>query len=231
MKYFILALFLGLFSFNMLAQTAKPEGVGKFKINKTDISIIQELEKDLGVKCKKVSNRTEQASEKKKDFYFIELPDSIINNVYCLKVRVFEIKTYKISNIEFNQLMLIFYNDKLVTLSSQANEQIEEAFRLKYQVGKTHYKREKTDCDRFFENSYAYEVWLNNDISAILSYRHYKDDTSCQESYDFSLYIYSNLYNKKEDACIQDIVKKREDQKAAEEFRKKQKELEKIKDF
>ena len=120
-KCFLFLIFI-LFNFTLYSQ----EGIGTFKINKTNISIITDVEKDIGIKCE-ITNMDEFYTNLYNDnVKFQEIIQSDSN------VRLFYLSNYTISNIKLNDVYLLFYKDILINFTCDRNSDMDLLFTKKY---------------------------------------------------------------------------------------------------
>lgn len=116
----------------------KISGIGKFQIGKTSLSVIAELEAELGVKTKRVYSSTEEASEAIVGSLVELMPDTVgafgapASSSPCRAVRVFLLPYYTIADIPLHELKLKFYNGVLADFQCNDASELRDALVLKY---------------------------------------------------------------------------------------------------
>ena len=122
MKNCFIFLTLILFNLNLYAQ----EGIGIFKINKSNTSIITDVEKEIGLNCEITNNIEFYNNLYNNDIKFVEVLQDDSNT------RIFFISDYTISNIKLKNIYLLFYKDNLINFTCDRNADMELLFTKKY---------------------------------------------------------------------------------------------------
>ncbi|MVM33279.1 hypothetical protein GO755_24780 [Spirosoma sp. HMF4905] len=114
----------------------KVEGIGKFKIGKTPISITQEIAKESGDSIHILDEYLNMDTEK------FGIAEIVVNKAYpdrspeqalfCPDVRIFQIPAYQVAGIEIKNLWLTFKGGILIGLQCDNSTDIHEALKLKY---------------------------------------------------------------------------------------------------
>ena len=181
-KIFVALMLISFFAFSQ--DTPQLEGIGKFKINKTTISIVNDLSKELRVSLKKINSSQQEFDEDRNDDHYIgnyilELIRDTINQYEspayssnCPNVKVFKIRSYEIAGIKIEKIYLHFYNDILIEFECENNDQLREAMRLKYGKSKLDFKEKEIKCTYTSNgNQITYkeisstESWYNSDTT------------------------------------------------------------------
>jgi len=187
MKY-IFTLLLFLFISNTFSQ--KIDGIGKFKIDKTSISVITDIEKEIKIKCGITSELDFVLN--KNDFMFKEiLLDSI-------EIRLFYLSEYVITNIKLTNIYLIFYHNSLIQLRCNKNKELDAFLTRKYgrpiiyQKTIPNIKNEILDLE--YDESYSKYTWINNNIIVISFERKQFFDGIVREAESY-FKIFDRTYN------------------------------------
>ena len=179
------------------------EGIGNFKLGKTTLSIINDLELSLKTKVNKVYNNTDEYSfiidtkilqllPNPNQKYVFENPSKYS---FCPDVKIFKIKKITISGIEIENLFLTFYKDTLVELKCDENDNIYKA--LEYKYGKPNVINETFDyiCGAGKkEGNSQIILWHNEMIKAEIN----KSHINCVEDdfdYYFKISTKHNIYD------------------------------------
>lgn len=208
--------------------------IGKFEINKTTISILDELQKELKTKIKVCSSSMDQLNYKNSQENFIlQLVKDTIKEynsppqaLHCEKAKVFSIKGYSIANIMLEGLELTFFNDTLIELKCDGTTEFMEAIHLKYGNGKLRQTEKEVICEvgRLgsevkLKETAIFETWTGDDVHANSTISVYYN-RKCEKNY-LSYFILSSTFSKKSLSSCEDS-KKLEIKKQKEEQKKKQ---------
>ena len=214
----------------ILSQT-KIEGTGIFKIDKTNINVIDSLLNN-GSKLKTCSSsfNCQKYNDSKKTIYEM-VNDSTDINIFMPLLkghRNFIIKEYIIAGIKIENLELDFYNNTLFKIKTEGNFELQSALNDKYDEILDVEKKEiicSSVYGEYKREESTYTTTYRNDetIKAIAILRKYYN-SKCEENIDSFLIInnidITKLVKAKEEEIINQIRNKREE--------KKKKELEKL---
>lgn len=235
MKKIIYTLILILCSSIAFTQDSIPKeivSIGKFEIKSTTISIISELEKELGIKvkvCASIDDYFKYQDSKGK--YILQLVKDNTNKYSptqasnCEKVKVYSVGGYSIANIELKNLELTFLNDTLVGFKCDRTSEFIEAIHLKYGRGKLQKTEKEVTCEvgRLgtkveLQETTIYESWGENDIRATAVISVYYNN-KCEKKY-LSYFSLSSTAAIKEKRTCEDSNKQEEKRREEEEKRK-----------
>lgn len=121
MRYLFLTL---LFILGLNTFSQKIDGVGKFKIDKTQINTITEIENELKKTCQ-ITNELEFFLNKK-EYQFSEILLDSSN------IRLFYLNEYIISDIKLTNIYFFFYNDYLIQFRCDRNKELDMILARKY---------------------------------------------------------------------------------------------------
>lgn len=186
-----------------MAQTSteKIAGLGKFKINQTSISVIQDLEKELDVKQKKATKATDVYSSAGRKAVMELVADTISRfngpsaATQCPTAKVYYIPTYQIAGIDIKEVYLTFQKDMLVEFKCNSSIELIEALSLKY--GKPEIKKEERDAtcrlsltgnEVTLKTTTYTQKWENGTVSAVDLLSEYYD-SSCKKRLISIFYI------------------------------------------
>jgi hypothetical protein len=232
MKKILLATSLGLHAFVSYAQTEKLEGIGKFKIGKTTLAIIPELETELSTKTKRALTYSDVNAEKDRTAILELIPDSISSfkgPVYasqCKDVKVYLLPKYTVAGIELTQVRLRFYNGKLIDFSCDEAGKLADALTVKYGPAHSDYKERPIPCT--LRNTgvsitrtgqTATKSWGSESLPAKYVVSKYYDN-NCEEKYLSFFSIYDSSAVRKIAACEKEVAARIE-KASSEEKRKK----------
>ena len=99
MKYVLTSIILSLLC--LISFSQKIDGVGKFRIDKTNISIISSIEKEIKQECG-ITNKLEFYSNKERMTF-----DEIL--LESSEIRLFYLSEYTLSKIKLMDLYFVFY--------------------------------------------------------------------------------------------------------------------------
>ena len=170
----------------------KIEGIGKFKIGKTTISVTEEIAREMGDKIIIID---EYLSRGRDHFRIDEI---VVNETHPHRspteasfypgVRTFHITTYKVAGITINNLILTFKNGILIGLNCVGSFDLAESLALKHGNPMLKTELKKVMCGQALDkNKLELEVaeytqsWANGKIlvSAVIT-KHY--DQECIEN-------------------------------------------------
>lgn len=112
----------------VITYAQKPEGIGKFKINKSTVEIINDIEKEIGKPCE-ITNMIAFYSQSSTG---VELEEILLDTTLCNNSRIFYLSEYTISDIKLKNIFLLFYKDNLVEFRCDKNKEIDILFSRKY---------------------------------------------------------------------------------------------------
>lgn len=213
----------------MLSAQEKISGIGKFKIHKATISIISEIEKEIGESAEVVKETSDFYKKKRSSSNTIMRLEAdsatkspIIYAAYCADSKVYNIKQYEISGIKLRELYLFFYQDTLVRMQAECSYDLRTALETKYGEPETESKEADGLCG-FHKDKTKADTWNNENIEAqITDMTIY--DTDCKDLWIYSFGIYKAAENNAMENC----------DKAAQEkiqAKKNKEKLDKLKDF
>jgi hypothetical protein len=194
-RFFFTIGLLTLSMLDLIAQQAKIEGIGIFKISKDTSSIIQELEKQLDTKCRKFYSMSDVFNlEDESKVVIAELfPDTVdiyhspVRASFCSQVRVFFINKYIIAGITLNNIYLTFYNGYLTEIYCDITTELNEAIHLKYGDPVIENKVKEIECINNntgntikHKEQTIYQRWENGEIKATACLSNYYD-SKCKE--------------------------------------------------
>ena len=160
MKYvFLIILFI--LSLNTFSQ--KIGGIGEFKIDRTQINIITDIEKELKKTCV-ITNELEFTLNKQ-EYQFSEiLLDSS-------KLRLFYLNEYIVFDIKLTNLYFFFYDNYLVQFRCDRNKELEMELARKYGrpiiYQKTIPNIKNTTMNLEYDESILKHTWISGNIVAI----------------------------------------------------------------
>lgn len=159
MKRIFFTLFLFLFSFIVFSQ--KIDGVGKFRIDKTSVSIITDIERENKIHFS-ITNELD-FSLNKGNFNEILLDSSTI--------RLFYISEYVVYDIKLTNIYLYFYNDNLIQFRCDVNKDMNMLLARKYGRPIIDEKRisnvKNQSLNLIYDESYSKYTWINTNILTI----------------------------------------------------------------
>nr|GFB63580.1 hypothetical protein [Tanacetum cinerariifolium] len=134
----------------------KMEGIGKFKIGKTTLAIIPELEAEMEVKVKRVGSYSDYAKAEGGDILELipDATDDLKGPPYaslCPAAKVYMLPAYKVADIYLANVKLTFYNDILIDFHCDGSTELIEALGLKY--GKPSMKKDEKDVPCTFTHT------------------------------------------------------------------------------
>lgn len=115
MKYVLTSIILSLLC--LISFSQKIDGVGKFRIDKTNISIISSIEKEIKQECG-ITNKLEFYSNKERMTF-----DEIL--LESSEIRLFYLSEYTLSKIKLMDLYFVFYKDYLIELRCDKNKELD----------------------------------------------------------------------------------------------------------
>lgn len=119
----IFTLTLILLSFVVFSQ--RIDGIGQFKIDKTTIKIISDIEKEIKYDCE-ITNEIDFQLDKRQGFSFKEI---ILDSS---DLRLFYLSEYVVNGIKLFNIYLFFYNDYLIQFLCDRNKDVSLSFTHKY---------------------------------------------------------------------------------------------------
>lgn len=179
------------------------DGIGNFKIGKTTILIIKDMEGNLKTRARKVNDSSDEYFwiGGSKILQLMPNPSHDYSNPskisYCPDVKIFKIESYNISSIELENLYLTFYRDTLVELKCDENEKIAKAMEYKYGKGTEINESFTFRCgfNRVLSSGHANIVlWQNENILSEL-YKSYRYCGDHQFDYFFKIFTKSKAFN------------------------------------
>lgn len=103
------------------------KGVGDFIIDKTSLDVIKKVEIEFNKKFELISTiEFDRYSEIKDKLYQIVLDTNLLYS------KLYYISNYKIDNIEFKNIFLLFYKDKLIEIKCDKSKDVDLYFSRKY---------------------------------------------------------------------------------------------------
>ncbi|GAB3994665.1 hypothetical protein GCM10028807_32780 [Spirosoma daeguense] len=195
MKYYIYVSFFFFISIIQVFAQAKIEGIGKFKIGVTNLSVIEDLSNELRVKPKVLTTYSEyfQAERGKSGIYILQDDGKSVSTLphssLCDGVEVYYINKYTISEIELENIFLTFNDGVLVEFACDSSRELTEAIELKYGKGELEAKAKKVSCLYNYtgakveleETTYT-TTWQNKSIKAVSLLMAYYD-RNCKKSF------------------------------------------------
>lgn len=196
-------------SLHSFSQDKKIEGLGIFKINSSNISIINDISELLNVQLKSSYSFTELYNMNMSRGNYVVQTHIDTNKTgdtptgSCLwdQVKTFSVKGYSVSGIDLNDLILKFYHDTLFYISCDLTTNVSEALKLKYGQGVVESNEKDVVCTNYstglkrnVKETSIYETWSNGDIQAIsrvLEFYSYK----CERNIASGFSIYSKTIN------------------------------------
>jgi hypothetical protein len=132
-----------LFIFSASIYSQKVEGIGKFKINQTTISVISELELERKTKQSELKENPDYSpSIDEQGVYWLK-PDTTLTSEYsddfygsyCKESKTYFMKKYSISDINLEDVYLTFLKDTLIEVRADIlseYDKVQEVVKLKY---------------------------------------------------------------------------------------------------
>lgn len=202
------------------------DGLGKFKIDKTDTNIIKELEKELRTKTKPY-----ELFSRNKNNIFLLVPGgySYPEPSLCPDVKEYIISEYNIADIKVENLKLKFYKSKLFDIGIRdlgAKAEIVAALKMKYGEPEMKKDVEKITCINNLTGNKVthdqvnyYETWRNGDI---LASRHLGEyyNSKCENIFWDNLDIFNSVIRKSVKDC-EDLNKQGMEEKEKQKKMKK----------
>jgi hypothetical protein len=210
------------------------DGLGIFKIGKTDISIITDLENEFGTKSVVTSDSFELIKAKGRNNSIFQLVPKNKSGYdqfsICPDVKEYQIPVYNIADMQIEKLHLKFYKDVLYNIECDSSKELGEALELKY--GEPELKVENKPISCIYKasgNTVTYEEktftssWYNGNIrSNNILHSYYSD--KCENR----RIKYFNIYDTK---ILETVYKCEEDLREQGANMEKQKRLKNLKDF
>lgn len=173
------------------------EGLGIFKIGKTKISIIDDLESAFGTKSVVTSDST-VLYEGKSNTILQLVPKNKSGYGHpsiCPDVKEYLIPVYNIADMQIKQLILNFYKDVLFEIRCDSSKELDDALKLKYGNPEILVTSEPISCVyKYTGNKVTYDnkiyvrTWENRGIEAnSLFTKQYND--KCQGRVTHLFYI------------------------------------------
>lgn len=159
----------------------KIEGIGKFKIGKTSIEVIRELETELSASIETINTINDRRvySPGQSAAIYQVLPNrdqplmSAIHASFCATVKVYLIPNYTISGIKIKNMYLSFENDVLQVLTIDSSTEIDEALTSKYGEPALNVDKKTVNCVYKltgatvpYEDVTYRKKWINGTIEA-----------------------------------------------------------------
>jgi hypothetical protein len=120
-----------LFTIIMSSFLNAQDRIGEFIINKTNISIIDDIKLNLNKNCE-LTNDLEFYNNLIRDKYNNSLICEILVKEKCKDLRIFYISKYISYDITMNDIYLFFYKEKLIKLVCNNSKEINILFTKKY---------------------------------------------------------------------------------------------------
>lgn len=150
----------------------KIEGIGIFKVGKLTVSEFEQYAATNGLPITKVSNSEENYRNRNAPIreLLVSSPTSYENPPYssfCPKTRAFSLNTYTVAGIDVNNLILTFYEGKLIRLvCSSPGQELVDAVKLKYGPSVDTTEKRKSACPSGKDDMTYHNTWKNGDIEA-----------------------------------------------------------------
>ena len=204
------------------------EGIGNFKIGKTKIDIMKDLESEFGTQIETTSGDYDlykMKGKKNSIFQIIPEQENSIPPSLCPDFKQYYIPVYIIADMTITELKLNFYKDILSSIECDSSEELVEALELKY--GKPESKIDKKSVSCFYKHTgnkvtleeiSIYSDWYNKDINAhnaVMSFY----SSKCEPLFAKKLYIYDSNISKTIFQCDQDIRQRTDDSKKRERLK------------
>ena len=206
-------------------------GLGIFKIGKTEIAIIDDLEKELTTKLVVTSDSYELVKAKGKSNLIFQLVPKNKTGYdqfsICPDVKEYLIPVYNIADMQIENLKLKFYKDVLFEISCDSTERLEEALKLKYGEPDMEVEKKSISCIyKYTGNKVTYEdktftsTWENGNINAN-NYIMFWHNDQCEERFLRTFYIRDSKTSEIISKCEKEII----DQNKIAEKQKREKKL------
>lgn len=161
----------------------KIEGIGRFKVGKATLSLIQQIVAETGIPLERVDAIV--SIEKSSRSQLVEIkPNPKLSNPLlpsaplCAQVRVFYLNNYQEEGVELQSAYLYFENDVLVKFTCRATSNLHKALELTYGQPEVNIVKLYSDCN--FDAKSFILTWPNGSIvatmSVLVSY-----DSNCQK--------------------------------------------------
>lgn len=212
----------------------KDMGMGKFILNKTVISVVDEVAKELKCEIIEIDSFTKYIKSSK-DFPGIYeiIYNSDTKNLSaksCPDTKVYYINKYDISGIEVKEMYLIFYKGILVHIKANGNPELAEALTIKYGKPVSKLTENEVTCTSLYGGSQKLKenrilsTWGKDHRYSCSEYLSKTYDSKCKANYFDVINIFDSEAYNIIDLCERDLSNK-----------KKEKDLEikkeKLKDF
>ena len=192
---------------------SKIEGIGRFKILKTKVSVIDSILSETSYAFNKVSSMRDfyQKSTIQNSICELTIDTNTTSQIpfshYCKWVKTFFIPKIKIADIPISNVYLTFYKDTLIEFKCDGSIAISEALDLKYGQSKVTKTEKKSTCTLksikesmpFIETTY-FSTWGTGDVTATGIVSDYRD-SDCEKKVMNSLHISSLKYGKEIYTC------------------------------
>jgi hypothetical protein len=235
MKTFLYCLAISCIASTLGFTQSKIDGIGKFKIGKADISIVDSVAAELQTEIKpvdqghKIVDRTDKAVFELKVNKLKPYMTPAYTS-YCPSVRVFYITTYTVADIEIKEIYLTFKDNMLIEFRSKSSTEIEKAIETKYGPKTPVVTKKQVKCrykltgnSVILENITYKKQWKNLNIVATTTLQSNYDD-KCEKQYYNDLEIKDSAKIKIANDCEAQA-------KALEEKQTNQQERKKLSDF
>lgn len=175
----------------------KLEGIGKFKVNIANLSLVEEISNEL--KCKVEMINSSQAyyqfAKESPKIYQIAPNDGTIGigqppeSSSCEGVEVFYINRYSVSGVPMSEIFLTFKDGLLVKFKCEPTTEFRDAIKAKYGSGELETDKKTVSCvtkltgvtTEYEETTYR-QKWENGGVNASLTLMVYYND-KCQKRY------------------------------------------------
>ncbi len=190
----------------------KMEGIGKFKVNASNLSLVEEISNELKCKIEMINSFEAyyQFSKGASRIYQIAPNDGSLRtgrppeSPICDGVEVFYINKYSVAGIPMSDVFLTFKDGLLVRFNCEPSTEFQEAIQLKYGKGALEIKKRTISCITKltgakidYEEASFYQTWINGGIDATLTLSEYYND-ECKKRY-------INIFSIKEGEAVKQI--------------------------
>lgn len=131
-----------------------PDGIGRFRVGKTTIKIIDSLSSEKQILVKKVNSGMQQAKALSSGWeYFIENVSneedgisSPVESSKCSLIRSFVLSDYDFHGIKLKEIWFVFFRDTLSDLKFEYNSDLKEAIDAKYGKAREKFQIDTSTC-------------------------------------------------------------------------------------
>ena len=128
-------------------------GIGKFKVGETTLSVISELEAEMGTQVKTALTSDDVYQESGHQNVILELKPDTVNQYdgpvqasQCMAAKVYFIPRYKLAEVELNDVQLVFVSGKLAKFQCADPTDLVDALEIKFGKSPVHLTEKTIYC-------------------------------------------------------------------------------------